>query len=314
MGRGKTVSRILFEDARDFFKRYENNKTRQIYTFAYKKFIDYCRKEHNAKTKEDCFLCIEPYVEYLQNKHVSDSTLHTYLAACCVYHGVSMKEYKKPKRYTSEYTRGRINNDKKKRNDNDLNNPKYSRLVEFAKRTGLRRAEICRLRGCDFVKDESGNACIFSRRGKGGKQQKQRLLPKDEEFVRGYFDGSDKPVFSKEEMRNKLPLHYLRAKFAQRSYAYYLELAKNPDTKAKLERELRARWNKYNIDPKNGKPKHLPKRLIYGDYHLRGKTREFAIKNNLPTKYNRLALLCTSVYSLSHWRNDVTLVSYLLVI
>lgn len=313
MGRGKTVSRILFEDARDFFNRYENNKTRQIYTFAYKKFIEYSRTFHNAKTKEDCLSCIEPYIEYLKSKHVSSSTLHTYLAACCVYHGVSMSNYKKPRRYTSEYTRGRIDNNKKSRSDNDLNNPKYSRLVEFAKRTGLRRAEIGRLRSCDFIESESG-AFVFVKRGKGGKSTKQLIFPSDTEFIRSYFDGSDKPVFSKEEMKNKLPLHYLRAKFAQRSYAYFLELTKNPDSKAELEQELRARWNEGNIDKRTGKPKHLPRRLIYGDYHLRGKTREFAIKHNLPTKYNRLALICCSVFSLSHWRNDVSIASYLLVL
>lgn len=313
MGRSKTISRKLYEDARDFFKRYENNKTRQIYTFAYRKFIDYCRKEHNAKSKEECFECINPYIKYLKQKGVSASTLHTYLASICTYQNVSMSNYEKPRRHTSEYSRGRLDNGKKIRSDSTLSNPKYSRLVELQKRIGLRRAEIARLRGCDLVYDESGNLCV-SLKGKGGKKQLQRILPGDEAFVRNYFDGSGNPIFTKEEMRNKLPLHYLRAKFAQRSYNYYLGLTKNPETRAKLERELRARWNKYNINPRTGKPKHLPNRLIHGNYYLRGKTRQFALDAELPIKYNRLALLCCSVFSLSHWRNDVSIASYLLVI
>ena len=313
MGRDKSISRQLWEDARDFFKKYENNKTRQIYCFAYRKYIDYCRKEHNAKSKEECEKHIDDYIKHLKDKGVTASTLHTYLASICAYHNISLRNYEKPKRYTSEYRRGRINNGKKKRNDSNLDNPKYKRLIEFQKRVGLRRNEIKSLCGCDFVYDESGNPCVFVRKGKGGKQQYQRLLSCDIDFVKAYFDGSENPVFSHEEMTNKLPLHYLRAKFAQRSFEYYLALAENPETREKLEREVRARWNKYNINKKTGKPKHLPKRLIEGYYYLRGKPRQFAIENGLPIKYEKLALLSCSLFSLSHFRNDVTVLSYILI-
>ena len=314
LGREKSISRRLWEDARDFFKKYENNKTRQIYSFAYRKYIDYCRSIHNAKSKEECAAHIDDYIQHLKRKGVTASTLHTYLASICAYHGVSMKAYDKPKRYTSEYRRGRIDNGKKKRNDSDLDNPKYKRLVEFQKHVGLRRNEIRKLKGSDFVFDESGNPCILVRKGKGGKRQLQRLLPCDVEFIKSYFDGSENPVFTTEEMTNKLPLHYLRAKFAQRCYTYFLVLAENPETMAKLEEEVRARWNKYNINQKMGKPKHLPNRLIEGYYFLRGKPRQFAIENGMPIRYNRLAILSTSLFALSHFRNDVTIASYLLVV
>ena len=314
MGREKTESRKLFEDARDHFKRYENNKTRQIYTFTYRKFIDYCRQEHKAKTKEDCECHIKEYIDFLKNKGVTASTLHTYLASICVYHNIPMSKFDKPRRYTSEYRRGRADNDRLKRNDNNLDNEKYKRLVEFQKCVGIRRNELKNLRGCDFVYDESGNPCVTVKKGKGGKKQYQRILPCDIDFIKSYFDGSEDFIFSKNEMRNKLPLHYLRAKFAQRSYAHYLKLAEDPKTRAKLESELRARWNKYNTNPKTGKPKRLPSRLIDGYYYLRGKPRQFATENKLPLKYDKLALLCVSVFSLSHWRNDITVLSYLLII
>ena len=313
MGRGKTISRRLFDDARDFFKKYENNKTRQIYTFAYRKFIDYCRSEHQSKTKEDCEKHVEDYIEYLKHKGVTASTLHTYLASICVYHDIPMQTYKKPTRHVSEYCRGRINNGKKKRNDSDLENPKYSRLVEFQKRVGIRRNELKNLRGCDFYQN-NGNYYVYVRRGKGGKKTFQRLIPEDVEFVKSYFDGTENPVFTKEEMKNKLPLHYLRAKFAQRSYLYYLKLAEDPETRDKLEAEVRARWNKCNINPKTGKPKYLPKRLIEGYYYLRGKPRQFAKQHALPIRYNKLALLSCSLFSLSHFRNDVSIASYILLL
>ena len=79
-----------------------------------------------------------------------------------------MHKFDKPRRYTSEYRRGRVDNGKLKRNDNNLDNDKYKRLVEFQKCVGLRRNELKKLRGCDFVYDESGNPCVYVRKGKGG--------------------------------------------------------------------------------------------------------------------------------------------------
>ena len=54
MGRGKTTSRLLFEDAKQYFKRYPNDITRKAYTNNYRKFINYCREQHNCKSKEEC--------------------------------------------------------------------------------------------------------------------------------------------------------------------------------------------------------------------------------------------------------------------
>ena len=314
MKREKNISRKLSDDARVFFKKYENNRTRRTYTLSYRRFINFCRAEYNVKNKEECEQHVQDYINHLKNKGYTASTIHTYLASICMYHGLTMQDYKKPHRYTSEYKRGRTENGKAKRKDSDLDNPEYRRLVEFQKRVGIRRAELKHLRGNDFAYDESGNFCVLVRRGKGGKQQFQCVLPKDVEFVKSYFDGSDNLIFSEEEMKNKLTLHYLRAKHAQECYEYYLELTQNPEKRKKLEEEVGARWNKCNINPKTGKPKYLSKRLIEGDYFLRGKPREFAIKNNLPIRYNKLALLSTSILHLSHFRNDVTVLSYLLVV
>ena len=126
LGRGKTISRVLFEDARDFFKAtYCNNKTKQIYTYSYKKFLTFCRQEHNAKTKEDCFNCINSYINHLKLKNYSPSTIHTFLSAICQYHEVPMNNYDKPKRFTSENKRGRVNNGRINRSDNSYSNPKF---------------------------------------------------------------------------------------------------------------------------------------------------------------------------------------------
>ena len=80
-----------------------------------------------------------------------------------------------------------------------------------------------------------------------------------------------------------------------------------PGYRDQLYKEIQRRWSKYNkraFDPLEAQ----------GYYHVRGKNRELAIKNGLPTKYDRLALLATNIFHLSHWRNNVAANNYLLAI
>ena len=74
-----------------------------------------------------------------------------------------------------------------------------------------------------------------------------------------------------------------------------------------LIKELEARWQfnkKKNWDPEK----------LEGTYYLRGRNRKFAQEHNLPTAYNRLALMAVSVFHLSHWRLDVTVCNYILAV
>ena len=316
MGRGKTISRTLYDDAKNYFKKYENDVTRHAYVSNYRKFINYCRMHYGCKSKAECGEHISGYVTHLIQKGLSPSTIHSYLAPVCIYHKIKMYQIPKPRRRTSEYTRGRSFNGKQKRNDNDLSNPKYDRLVQFQKRVGIRRQELARLRGGDFGTDpNTGEPCVFVRRGKGGRYQAQHLLPGDEEFIKSYFDNipADKPIFSKEELKNQLPLHYLRARQAQAAYYYYLEKAKNPVERKKLIEQLKRTWEKTNINKKTKKPKRFDDKLITGTYFLRGANKKFAQANNLPTKYDNLALTCVSFWHLAHFRNTVTVANYMLV-
>ena len=316
MGRGKTTSRILFEEAKGFFKRYPNDVTRKVYIQNYRKFITYCREQHKCKSKEECGTHISEYSVHLQKQGYSPSTIHAYLTPVALYHNINLKEIAKPKRKASQYTRGRSFNGKVQRTDSDLSNKKYARTVEFQKRVGIRRAELARLKGNDFFQDESGHYCVRIRRGKGGKQQLQRILPEDIAYVKSFFNGKapNEPIFDRAELKNKIPYHYLRAMQAQRAYKYYLQLCQTKLGRAKLEYEIKKRWDQYNINPRTGKPKKFKGPLIHGTYFLRGDNKKFATKHNLPTRYDKLALLATSIFHLSHWRNDVTVESYLLTI
>ncbi len=195
-----------------------------------------------------------------------------------------------------------------------MSNKKYERTVLFQQCVGIRRTELLHLKGRDLVRDESGYLCVLVENGKGGKETKQRILPEDTDFVKSFFDGiaPNQPVFDNSELKNKIPYHYLRAKQAQRAYAYYERMCATEEGRKKLERELRKRWQ-FNINKHTGKPKRFNEKLIRGTYFLRGENKKFAIEHGLKTKYDKLPLLATSVFHLSHWRNGVTL-NYLLTI
>lgn len=309
----KTITRTLRDDAYEFFKEnYENNVTCSAYIRNYNRFITFCRERYNAKNKEDCKVHIEQYIKYLvEEKSLSPSTVHTYVAPVVLYHGESLNDYELPKRIVAHNTRSR-NGRKTYCKNADPDNPEFARLVAFQRAVGLRRDELARLRKNDFVFDESDYPCIRIKQGKGGKRFLARILPENFEFVKSYFDGTDDFVFSREEMNNKIDLHKIRALHAQDMYKYYLHrLETEPGYRDILTKEIYARWNR-DCKTKDGKRKKLPADEIQGYYFLRGENRKLAKRKGLPVKYDKTALLAVSIFSLAHFRNDVTIANYIL--
>ena len=315
MGRGKTRTQLLIDEAKQFFSRYENDETRRTYVSGYRRFVQYCRQYHNCTTTAQCKAHIQNFADHLVQRGLTASTVHTYLAPVCLFFGVSMATVQKPIRHTSEYTRGRSYNQRTERKDNDIKNQKYEKTVQLQSVLGLRRRELMRLRKEDFCIDESGNHCVRVR-GKGGKWQLQRILPGDIAFVKQFFDQAKEgeKLFTGEDFRNKISYHTLRAEQAKRAYAYYEKQASTLEGRAELEAQIRARWKKYNLRKETNQPKYFDEKSICGPCFLRGKNKQFAIANNLPWKYDRLALMAVSVFHLSHWRVDVTVASYLTAI
>ena len=306
-------TRKLRDRSAAFFAKYDNNVTRKAFVRHYEKFIAYCRSNFDCKTKDECQKHIDDYVDCLKQKGLSANTIHSYLAPVVLYHGMTLNDVDIPQRNAAANTRSR----KKRasyRPNADPGNKKYARSVEFQKRVGIRRAELCRLRGNDFVEDESGYPCVRVKRGKGGKLQLQRILPDDVEFVRGYFDGTGERIFTPEEMKNKIDYHHMRAEQAVRAYEYYSSrIEGEPGYERKLAGEIIRRWNAYNLG-EDGKPKHFDCRNISGIYRVRGENKKLAIRKGLLTEYNRLALMAVSVFHLSHWRLDVTVSNFLLAV
>ena len=225
-----------------------------------------------------------------------------------------MGDINKPKRKTSAITKSRGEKNSQGQREADL--PKYARLVGFQNRVGIRRAELGRVDGTDFKQDENGYWCVVVEKGKGGKSQFERVLPKHLPFVRAYFDGAQEKLFSREEMNNKIDLHSMRSAVAREAYDYYLKQCEEPALREKLKQELVDRFCATNLSyRKSGfSPAILTKfkKEIEGTYKLKKGTIELAGEKGRPLVYDRTAVMMVSVFHLSHWRCDVTIRNYLL--
>ena len=310
--RKPTITQQIMQPALEKLLKYQHDVTRKTYTRQMKLFVKFCRAQFNSRSFEDCRNHIQEYSNYLQKENYSASTIHTYLAAVCAVFDVNLSTISKPVRHVANYKKGR--NERLIDAKNDMNNPGWSHIIEFQKRVGIRRDELKRLCGNDFTYDESGHPCVLVQKGKGGKRQLQRISEKDLEFIKSYFDSvfPNERVFDEKYFQNDLNFHRLRAECAKEYYYEQLKMLKeNPSYRAQLEQEIKLRWNTTN-KKKNGKTKPFRYEEMFGVYTLRGKNRILAKEKGLPLSYDKTALLATSLFKLSHFRNDVTVASYLL--
>lgn len=308
--RKQTVTQQIMHDVISTQKERSHDLSRRQYIRDAKRFVKFCRAQFDSKSFGECKAHIQDYSNFLQEYGYKASTIHTYLAGVCSVFNVDLGDVSKPIRHVADYTRGRGG----AKSFDNLSDPKWSYIVDFQRAVGIRRDELYRLKGRDIETDESGYLCVVVRRGKGGKRQLQRIDGGKEDFVAEYFSkvAPEEFVFDRQLFNNDLNFHALRAECARKYYFEQIQrLESDPDYARKLESEIRARWERFNLR-RNGKARPIPQNEISGQYFLRGKTREFAIHKGLPTSYNKLALLATSIFKLSHWRNDVTVGSYML--
>ena len=337
---------LLYDMKKTALRGIENNQTVKTYKSSIQKFTDWIKKEYGIRSLDELkkhgglskevsamggvdkdgkrisvvTLAVQRYSDYLQTsdrrgKPLSPSTIHTYLAGVCKGLGVSMDAIDKPARSASSITKGRELT-VLSRGMKEQEKERFQRIVAFARATGLRRHEIGRVRAHNLTTDVCGYPCVEVR-GKGGKLQRQRILPGDLKTVQtviGSLKGDEK-LFSRDEMRQSIDLHSIRRGHAQEAYKYYLgeiQSGKAPQ----LREELLRTWEAYH--PKNARNYQSQlktfRTAVFNDrpYFLRGENAERARKLDVPTKYDRLALMCVSVWHLAHWRADVTVKHYMM--
>lgn len=162
------------------------------------------------------------------------------------------------------------------------------------------------------MQDESGHWCVEVEKGKGGKYQLQRIAPEYVDFIWSYFlrVGPNDYVFTKEEVKNHLDLHAMRAACAKDHYSRYMEMFQSDEcARRRVYDEICARWERYNKRYRFRPPTW---ESLERPYVCRGKNREKTIAEGHPYAFDRLALLAVSIFHLSHWRVSVTVSSYML--
>lgn len=260
---------------------------------------------------------LQAYTDYLvQKSGLSKSSIHTYIAAPCKGLGVPMQHISKPQRTVDDITRSRGN--RNPQGQREALNPRFERLVRFQEVTGLRRAELEALKGED-LRMRDGKMYVIVKQGKGGKEQWQRILPRDAEVVQRTFNGIKKEerVFSPEEMKNKIDLHQMRAEHARECYDYYAERIKNePAYRERLREELKQYYQEHHnpngeLDLRGYEEYCRDMLRNEGMYQMRGESRKLAEEHERPVDYDRVALMAVSTLHLAHWRLDVTVINYL---
>lgn len=281
------------------------------------KFANWCKEQYGCRMLEECSAHIQDYADFLVAQGRTPSTIHTYLAGICRICGIPLADIQKPIRVVAENTRSR--GTKAVDGRADSSREASPRLYDFAQVVGIRRAEYLHLTPDDLVFDDFGHPCILIRKGKGGKRQLQRILPEKLPAIKVVFDApaDEQHLFSRDELKNKIDLHHLRAQRAQKMYRYYLDrIETETGYRAQLISEIRHVWEQDDEARKsNGyRAKRWSDMKVTGNYVLRGNNRKLAQKHGLPMKYDRLALLAVSIFHLSHWRHDVTVANYLLAV
>ena len=281
------------------------------------KFANWCKEQYGCRMLDECSTHVQDYADFLVAQGKSPSTIHTYLAGICRICGVPLADIQKPLRVVAENTRSRGTKAVDGRADSSRETS--PRLYDFASIVGIRRNEYLHLAPDDLVFDDFGHPCVLVRKGKGGKRQLQRILPDELPAIKAVFDApaDEEHLFSRDELKNKIDLHHLRALRAQKMYRYYLDRIENETGyRAQLINEIRYVWEHDDEARKeNGyKAKRWSDMKVTGNYILRGNNRKLAQKHGLPLQYDRLALLAVSIFHLSHWRHDVTVANYLLAV
>ena len=288
-------------------------------------FATWAKQTHQIRLASDvvdsCAL-LQDYANDLTKKEYPPDTIHSYLAPVAKGFGLSLAKIDKPKRSSSTINKTR-KPEANKQGQRELGNVKNTRLVEAAKVLGVRRDELVAITGDCLMRDYAGNLCVLVRSGKGGKRQMQRILPKDEAFVVDLFSGiaPRQRVFSRDELKNKIPIHALRRSHAQEAYDFYLHRVQTGHRQELID-DIKAYFAAYHAKmPGAAGERHLAKQftrfcqdLSKGDglYRLRGENLLRAKRSGRPVVYDRVALMATSVFHLAHWRNDVTARNYML--
>ena len=313
----------LFFYLKNFIEdNYNNNVTKRAYKKYAHKFVLFTQSK--GIVARDVYAAprkyIQLYADWLIENAKSPNTVHTYIAPVCKALCINMNEINKPIRHSTDVMKGSPETNPQGKHEREKT--EFKRSVSFADMVAIRRTEMKKLKKNDLILDESGYLCVNVKKGKGGKQQFQRILPEHIEEVEKYFDGTDEKVFDEIELANKIDYHLGRRRISVEAYDYYCQICLTEKGREQMKKELIERFKAANIRYVKAKGRcdfkemnrqlELFEKSMEGKYILRGNVRKTAIERDMSLEYDKLPMMAVSVFHLSHWRNDVTIQHYIL--
>lgn len=185
---------------------------------------------YGCKRLEECRPYLPAYYAAMQEQGLSAWTVRTRVYALC---SVYSDDYttlfgveRLPARHRAEIKRGR----QISASDNRHHTPEQEAVRTIARACGARRGGLLGLTVEDLIERE-GHLYVHLLE-KGGKEREAIVLPDYENAVREIFaiyadnpkaatTGGKRRLFSRSALPKDMPLHYLRAQYAQDLYRYY---------------------------------------------------------------------------------------------
>lgn len=196
-------------------------------------FADYVR-ENYPKTRHvgQAKKYAGEYLEHLIDEGKSPSTIQTARSALSKLFGETIaQELELP-----EKTRATITNNRSPEREylKHFSETKNAELVNFCKKTGLRKHELKQLTG-DCLREIDGNYYLLVKKGKGGKQRLARVLDNDNQVIQRMKNTApDGLVWTKENgWKEDMTPHKYRADYAT---AFYNEIARPAEALSEREK------------------------------------------------------------------------------
>ena len=237
---------------------------------------------------------VQWYIDTLRNDGKSADTQNLACAAMCKMLQLPMSDFERDKRHYTDITKGRTNGPTAPNND----------VERCSAAIGVRRSELMRLRAQDIVMRPEG-LCVHVLRGKGGKEQYQLILPHNETVVLNAIANKSPNDFiiARVDIGGKENIHAFRRFNAREAYTYFCEqiATKGDAYHGELKQMCITRMHEFGISPTTNR-----------DWKIIDRPYTSRPPNGAPSvTYNRLALMATSIFCLSHWRCGVAVRNYL---
>lgn len=185
---------------------------------------------YGCKRLEECRPYLPAYYAEMQERGLSAWTVRTRVYALCSVYGADYATLfgveNLPARHRAAIKRGR----QISASDSRHHTPEQEAVRTIARACGARRGGILGLTAEDLLSRDSHLYVHLTE--KGGKEREAIVLPEYEAAVREIFSayaenpkaaatGGKQRLFSRTALPKDMPLHYLRAQYAQDLYRYY---------------------------------------------------------------------------------------------